>query len=273
MKTLIPEYLSTDSKKTKLQLIPKISEAVRSLSWIQTFGFTTKNSIQKILEMNQWEREIFVTLCPIYGPNGIDTSGYSQYSDIPPRFQQKADMAIGSSRIITTLFPSKPIKFIVANQWVMIDPIRWNYDVTNFDSDIVATQKLYSERAWSIMGDIPYEMTTFSELWVPLDPIVSPDISKTRTDIEEILQKFNINPIKFSNQLDVIIRSFWLPNAYNLVSSYLIENEFLIKNFRNKIFLNTEFCGPLNSLYNFSDNLENRLNQSSLFVRQDLNNS
>ncbi len=273
MKTLIPQYLSTDNTKKKLQLIPKISEAIRKLSWIQTFWLTTKNSIQNILEMNQDEREILVTLCPIYWSNGIDASRYSQFSDLPLRYKQKADMAIGASKIANTLFPSKPIKFILADCSVMIDIKRWNYNTANFDSDIIATQKIYSERAWLIMEDTPYEMSTFSELWVPLDPIVSPDISKTRKNIEEVLQKFGINPIKFSNQLDVIIRSFWLPNAYNLVSGYLIENQYLIKNYRNKIFLNTEFCWPLNSLYNFSDNLDNRLNQSSLFIRQDLSNS
>ncbi len=32
MKTLIPQYLSTDNTKKKLQLIPKISEAIRKLS-------------------------------------------------------------------------------------------------------------------------------------------------------------------------------------------------------------------------------------------------
>lgn len=273
MKTLISEYQSTDSAKKKLQLIPKISEAVRKLTWIQTFWLTTKNSIQNILEMNQWEREIFVTLCPIYWANGIDTSWYSDFSDLPIRFQQKTNMAICASKIANTLFPSKPIKFLIADCSVMIDTKRWNYNTANFDSDIDATRKIYSKRAASIMENVSYEIVTFSELWVPLDPIVSPDLSKTRNDIEQVLEKFGINPRKFSNQLDVIIQSFWLPNAHNLVSSYLIENQYLIKNYRNKIFINTEFCGPLNSLYNFSDNLENRLNQSSLFIRQDLNNS
>ncbi len=266
---IICEFQDTASISKKCRLFSQLWERFCQDSLVQGLSFSTKKQIKQFINTPEEERIIYAPLCPIYDNDQISVENYKVWSDLPKRFQVKADKAMEAISLITQCIPSR-VNLLLADRWILLPQ---KIPSNELNRIIEQTIQLYARRIYKILGDVPFEIQTFTDLNLPIEQISVANEGVSKRDINNLLRMYDIDPEKFKFQSDIIIQAFWLWNAYNLIKNYLEENEFFIQNFENTLFLNTEFCRPLNTLYTASRETQKRINQNNVFAPLNLNSN
>ncbi len=264
---LISEFSLSEKISEKTKLFKQIWESFSSDDpEVQSLSFSTKKQIKQFLSTQEEKRIIYATLCPIYRWDSVSVENIEDFSDIPKRFQIKADKMLEAISIISKCASSK-VNLLLADRWIILPQ---EISSNELGDNIKKTSEIYLNQAKKMLDNIPLEIKTFTELGIPIERVSIANEKIKKQDILNLLCKYDIDAKKFNSQIDIIIKSFWLWNAYNLIKNYLEENEFFINNFENIAFLNTEFCRALNSLYTASSNPNKRINNNNLFAALNL---
>ncbi|PID84286.1 hypothetical protein CSB09_01775 [Candidatus Gracilibacteria bacterium] len=266
---IICEFQDTASISKKCRLFSQLGERFCQDSLVQGLSFSTKKQIKQFINTPEEERIIYAPLCPIYDNDQISVENYKVWSDLPKRFQVKADKAMEAISLITQCIPSR-VNLLLADRGILLPQ---KIPSNELNRIIEQTIQLYARRIYKILGDVPFEIQTFTDLNLPIEQISVANEGVSKRDINNLLRMYDIDPEKFKFQSDIIIQAFGLGNAYNLIKNYLEENEFFIQNFENTLFLNTEFCRPLNTLYTASRETQKRINQNNVFAPLNLNSN
>lgn len=136
--------------------------------------------------------------------------------------------------------------YLLADRGILVGP---EYDATRSASDLTGIRSLYSSQLK--LDDPSARLSTFSDIGIDLPELCNSSDSYGESDIRELLDRRRCDIS--ADALQIIARAFGLAGAYYFIQNYLDESAQLAKNFKNDVFVNSEFCSPLNSLYRKGD--------------------
>lgn len=213
---------------------------------INNIGLLSRGSIRSILRNvreNGEPVECYITVCPFYDQSGGISGDYKSIQEVPLRYRQKFSAALESAKFLSEQIPLK-VQLLLADQGILVSS---QYDTDKAESDIDAIRKIYRDA-------VDFPVTTFSEIGLRLPRTSVIDREYTEKDSEGILEENGIDPNAFRNQLRIIAQSFGFSGAYFFLKNYLAESQFIGTNFQDALFINTEACAPLNTIYTLGGN-------------------
>ncbi len=249
MKTLETLVTTAPSLKSAAKALEISKQAFVSKSPnVRSVSFNTRETTKNVLTMVRSGEivQAYATICPIYDKSTGGIRGdYASFQDVPARFRAKYEGTVSAVKFLSSVVPVR-VTYLLADRGILVGP---EYDSNRRESDLAGIRSLYSSQLK--IDDPSARLSTFSDIGIDLPELCDASEPFRESDIRELLdrRKCDIS----ADALQIIARAFGLAGAYYFIQNYLDESAQLAQNFKNDVFVNSEFCSPLNSLYRKGD--------------------
>lgn len=245
MKTFETPVTAASSLKSAVKALEASKQAYVSKSPnVKSVSFNTKETTKNVLAAARSGKivQAYATLCPIYDRSTGGIRGdYALFEDIPARFRAKYEGTVSAVKFLRSVVPVR-VTYLLADRGVLVGP---EYDSSRSKSDITGIRSLYASQLG--IDDPTARLTTFSNIGIDLPELCNSYEPFGESDVRELLDRRDCE--MSADALQIIIKAFGIAGAYYFISNYLDESAQLARNFKGDVFVNSEFCSPLNSLY------------------------
>lgn len=245
--------------ETPVTVAPSLKSAVKALEIskqayvsaspnVKSVSFNTRETTKNVLSIARFGEivQTYATLCPIYDKSTGGIRGdYASFQDVPARFRAKYEGTVSAVKFLSSVVPVR-VTYLLADRGILVGG---EYDSNRRESDLAGIRSLYSSQLE--IDDPSARLSTFSDIGIDLPELCNSNDPLGESDIRELLdrRKCDIS----ADALQIVVRAFGLAGAYYFIQNYLDESAQLAKNFKDDVFVNSEFCSPLNSLYRKGD--------------------
>lgn len=247
------------TSETPVTAAPSLKSAVKALEAskqayvtkspnVKSVSFNTKETTKNVLAAARSGEivQAYATLCPIYDKSTGGIRGdYASFEDVPARFRAKYEGTVSAVKFLSSVVPVR-VTYLLADRGMLVGP---EYDSERSKSDLAGIYSLYAAQLG--VDDPAARLATFSNIGIDLPELCDSNEPFSESDVRELLDRRGCE--MSADALQIVIKAFGTAGAYYFIQNYLDESAQLARNFKGDVFVNSEFCSPLNSLYRKGD--------------------